>query len=700
MMRIPFLIIGVSFLASVQSLHAEDDLVADADSTARRVEMLDEVIVKSRHVVRNGNTTMLFPTNRDRRFAAGGIDVLSNMNIPEISVNPLDKSITAYGGEPVSLFVDFQPVSTDQMRNIRPQDIERIDIIRSPEDPRFQNSRVVANYIMKKYEYGGYTKLTASQAFPTTKGNYEVYSKLSYKRMTYDVTAGTNYSYSGNSSGEEDYSVFRFPSEIIERQSVSLSNQKRSLSPSISVRAKYNATNLSITNTAGFNYTRLNPSDNRNLVTFSDIFPTTESNRNASIINKGAAWNGNCWFRMPDKSSIYFNGGFNWTENRDLSTYILGEFSPIVNNIYERLFAANGGLNYSRRIGRHSISVGLGGGWSSNRLDYLSSDITDVYYREGYGQIGVSADLSFERFMVSPSVTLSISSERLNDDIATKWLPKAFVPFNIQLSQVSVINGSLEYAKGATSASYRSPVAVRQNEIEVLRGNENLDDYDMYNAHVGYSHYFGSWLNMYLDARFNMEDNVVVPVYSAETSETGLPLMVTDITNNGSVSNTSIALTLAGEYFDRKLALAVEGSLSYFTQRGNLRRDEINPNFYVNATYYLGAFRINGYYSLRHRDCTAWYDLTTSAYYYISGSWSWRDLFVDVRFSNPFRRSYVSQISEFSSKEYDNRHIYKTPSFHQAVTLTLSYSFGYGKKVDHRNELRKLNDGASIILKK
>ncbi len=111
------------------------------------------------------------------------------MNIPDVIVNPITKEATSAGGETISMFIDFLPASAQQIREIRPQDIERIDIIHSPDDPRFQNARVVANYIMKKYLYGGYTKVDGTQKFMPYYGNYGLYSKFSYKKMTYDLSA-------------------------------------------------------------------------------------------------------------------------------------------------------------------------------------------------------------------------------------------------------------------------------------------------------------------------------------------------------------------------------------------------------------------------------------------------------------------------------------------------------------------------------
>ncbi len=83
-----------------------------------------------------------------------------------IVVNPLDQSVTNAAGVPYSFFIDYVPASDRQVRDIRPQDVLRVEVTESPEDPRFNGARIAANFIMRKYEYGGYTKFSGTHIFP------------------------------------------------------------------------------------------------------------------------------------------------------------------------------------------------------------------------------------------------------------------------------------------------------------------------------------------------------------------------------------------------------------------------------------------------------------------------------------------------------------------------------------------------------
>ena len=54
--------------------------------------------------------------------------------------------------------------------------------------------------------------MDGTQKFMPYYGNYGLYSKFSYKKMTYDLSAGTSYFNSGNESKGESISEYRFAS--------------------------------------------------------------------------------------------------------------------------------------------------------------------------------------------------------------------------------------------------------------------------------------------------------------------------------------------------------------------------------------------------------------------------------------------------------------------------------------------------------
>lgn len=709
MIRLSIIIV---LLATVQYAFAQSDInvISDnyekpdvaaesRDSAAVNTKTLDEVVVKGRDVVSKGDTLMLFPTKRDKRFASGGIDVIRNMNIPELSVDPMTNALTTSGGESVAAFIDYQPASAQQLKNVRPQDIERIDFLRYPADPRFNNAPYVVNYIMKKYLYGGYSKADVNQLFPMRRGDYYLYSKLSYKKMTYDVYGGTTYLRYGSDSGSERIEDYRFSTGDLQRRSYTTGYKRHILQPSVTGRAIYDTGKITIANSVGFNYSRVNPFLTTSVVEYSDGRDPQVSHRSANSTNKSVVWEGDYYFQLPGNSSLNFNGNFSWGENFDNSAYTLGNDSPIVNYISENIHKTNLSLDYGKSLGKQSVSLSLSGGWNRNSLRYMSPDPSELVHSEGYGQLGVGAKLRFGIVSFDPGVRICYSEERLNGRKNGRWFPKSFIPVFVRINGRQSISGSFEYALGRSSASYMSPVLVRNDEINAIRGNEDLKDFNFYNVTAAYSNYFGDWLRMRINASFNYQDNVLVPRYTEEMTASGVTMMVRDVFSHGSRTRANLRLTLTGQYFDSRLFVNMTIGGSYYRERSFRNRDKFAPDFNVGASWYMGDFRIGAFYSIPDRYYSAWGDSKNPAYFYISGSWSWKDLYVDLRLSNPFRKSYVSGKSEYSSPDYSMNDTSLSFHYHQFVQLTVSYSLSYGKRLDRRDEVNTMNGAGSIILK-
>ena len=182
---------------------------------------LNNITVKAAPGFITEDKTIFLPTSREKNASHGGVDLIQAMGIPTLNVNPITKAITFGSGGDVSAFIDYQPADMKDLENLRPQDVKRIEVYESPDDPRFLGARYAINYIMVKYEYGGYTKGNASQSFVNNYGSYSLNSKLSYKKMTYDLSGGFNYS-SSKHSGIRQQSVYRFPEETIIRDKESV----------------------------------------------------------------------------------------------------------------------------------------------------------------------------------------------------------------------------------------------------------------------------------------------------------------------------------------------------------------------------------------------------------------------------------------------------------------------------------------------
>lgn len=196
---IVILLLGVASLAHSQT--------EKKDSTDSR--QLDEVVVEAQLQRTGAQKSVYFPTSRQKNASQSGADLIDQMGIPQIKVS-LGNSIETNSGKPVAVFIDFIPASENDLKAMSMADVRRVEYYEYPSDPRLQGNQYVVNYIMAKYDYGGYVK-----GFDHTNllhfseqllGNL----RLQYKKMTYDVM-GYGWGHSSSHYGSELTEKYRLP---------------------------------------------------------------------------------------------------------------------------------------------------------------------------------------------------------------------------------------------------------------------------------------------------------------------------------------------------------------------------------------------------------------------------------------------------------------------------------------------------------
>lgn len=138
-----------------------------------------EVEVSANNQYVTDEKTVFVPTKRDKKTAHGGASLIQAMGIASLNFDPVNESISMTSGESVTKFIDYVPATDQDIANLRPMDVLRVELFDYPQDPRFRGAAHALNFVMVKYEYGGYTKLDGEQRVVNNKGNYNLSSKFS-----------------------------------------------------------------------------------------------------------------------------------------------------------------------------------------------------------------------------------------------------------------------------------------------------------------------------------------------------------------------------------------------------------------------------------------------------------------------------------------------------------------------------------------
>lgn len=153
---------------------------------------LDEVTVTASHVINQADRKILFPTAHQMKASVNGLDLLQQMQLSRIHVDPFNRKITASGGGDVQLRINGAKAELEEVLALRPEDILRIE---HHDDPglRYGNAAAVIDYITRRKERGGYISLDTRNSPHVSWGSGQLTAKYNHKRS--EFTAYYNYGY-------------------------------------------------------------------------------------------------------------------------------------------------------------------------------------------------------------------------------------------------------------------------------------------------------------------------------------------------------------------------------------------------------------------------------------------------------------------------------------------------------------------------
>ena len=152
--------------------------------------VLGEVVVKGTTFIRKKDHTLIIPDKQQLKHAYSGYDVLYNLMIPGVDVDPRSKSVSTSRGA-VTLYINGVQADLREVQNLRPKDIEKVEYYDIPSGI-YTGDIASINYITKEYKVGGYVTLDAEQNIGYTKGDYNIGAKIAHGNTNYTFFGGYN----------------------------------------------------------------------------------------------------------------------------------------------------------------------------------------------------------------------------------------------------------------------------------------------------------------------------------------------------------------------------------------------------------------------------------------------------------------------------------------------------------------------------
>ena len=349
-----------------------------------KVKELGEITVVADAQRTCATKTVYIPSGQQKSTSSDGVSLLSRMNIPQLSVNPIAATVTTADNQGVSLFINYHPATDEDVSGLNPTDVKKVEYLDFPTDPRFQRAQHVVNFITLSYIYGGYTKLFAKERFMVHSGEASLYSKFAYKAMEYDIMVSGDYDYNPHIGSVSD-EIFRLESGTIRRESNTESGRRHRRGLYSAFRATWNRNdNLSFRNLVS--YSRINTPEyfTSGRVKFSSLYTSDTFRIESPSENNVLGWESELFASLGRGWSLNGTIQAEYACNKTASGYST-DTESIQNNADEGSWFLKGTAQVNKSLSdKTTLFSNLSSGGGRTKIDYYGSSNAVNHFRQTF----------------------------------------------------------------------------------------------------------------------------------------------------------------------------------------------------------------------------------------------------------------------------------------------------------------------------
>ena len=676
-----------------------DEFATGTITLAENTVTLNAVTVQSENAILYADKSVYLPTSRQKNAAQTAQDLIMHMAIPQLRIGEELKTTT---GQPVSLYIDYIPATEGELSGMRIADVKRVEYYDCPIDPRFQGNPHVINFIMQKYEYGGYVKGLANENIAISR-QLNGYAKVQYKKMTYDWTA-VAFNLNDRGSYTDTREWFRLPQpdgtvKDFERTTDVTDSKSRRDTYWTSFKALYHTEKVSVSNmlTAEFDRQPVQRAAGTVSYTPADFATTDYATLNSSRINS-FVYSGYWYFSLPHGNTITFDPRYAYTHTVQSSSYSETGIDPIYNGAVDDSHRATGDLTFTHSFGKGGTLKALCKG------EFLQ---TRTHY-SGTSTVSDKARL----YRVGPGVNYSYANDKLytNAGLGLYWdksvygsitensvAPWARLYLQYAFSTKNSVWANFDYHKWQPKSSFRSASVIKADPLMSYTGNPGLVPTNSFSTSAGYTFIPNNKYTFSLYGRAWFIGHRYV--YDYEAGPTGILRTIKQ--PMGSYSQWQYGLEASTKQFDGNLQIEADLYVEQAHNGAPYNWTRTGVTATVSAYYYWDNVYLGAMYSTP----TGYADgymvgtwMEPRSYYSFRAGWSnkhWKLMFYT---RNPFRHGDRQSKGSMQSRYYD-RTDYNYSSFSSFCRVSAIYTFAFGKKVKADDEAYKASGASSGILK-
>ncbi len=188
----------------IEDLRQNRDLGAIALDSAS--VQLSEVTVTASPIIQTLDKKIILPTSHQLKASTNGLNLLQQMKLSRLQVDPFNKKISSSGQGEVQVRINGAKAEIEEVMALRPEDVLRIEYHDDPSLRYGEGIAAVIDYIVRRRETGGYLSLDLQNSPHTAWGNNGITAKINHKKSEYALTyyggyRGFNHTWRENEEG-------------------------------------------------------------------------------------------------------------------------------------------------------------------------------------------------------------------------------------------------------------------------------------------------------------------------------------------------------------------------------------------------------------------------------------------------------------------------------------------------------------------
>lgn len=348
----------------------------------------------------------------------------------------------------------------------------------------------------------------------------------------------------------------------------------------------------------------------------------------------------------------------------------------------------------------HTMDINLLGVYYHDRVKYTGNTVSSpVFNQFAYGVV-LGYSFSKGNFYGQVAGGLAGESNKISGTSTSSIIPIAQANAQYAFNRKNSISLSVQYNVNPVEASDKPPDILQENELLYKTGNLHLKNTHWSKVTLDYTWLQSNKLSLTGFAGWSRYFSRPIPIFTPDGPH---GLMLRTLENDGDYQDFYIGGSISAKLLNKSLVLKAtpqmwfENTTGIYSDRANYLSLSVSGTYYIDNLYfqisYSSASRALVQYSLNA------VSLKRQPIYRLKLGWKKGNWNLAASAVNIFRKNWISETSSLTSKWFDQYTTEYGSTSHQFVSLTASYTFGFGKKVRRGDEIQTQDSGSSAIIK-